>query len=147
MRSWALTLVIPSAGPLLMFIQALSQGFASPLLSHEREQTGISATIIECAIAAIATVKVFNAADMESQRANDSFRRPKTAATKLNRVWGTTSGIAQFVMMGMYRLLRHLLMFNSPRLPYVSYFPHRRSEIAHVAQDHPNEVLWRTPAA
>jgi len=102
MRSWALTLVILSAVPLLMFIQALSQGFASPLLSHEREQTGIAATIIDRAVAAIATVKAFNAADMESQRANDSFLRLKTAATKLNRVWGTTSGIAQFVMMGMF---------------------------------------------
>jgi len=102
MRSWALTLVILSAVPILMLIQGLSQGFASPLLAHEREQTGIAATIIDRAIAAIATVKAFNAAEMESQRANVSFLRLKKAATMLNRVWGTTSGIAQFVMMAMF---------------------------------------------
>ena len=101
-RSWALTLVILSAVPILMLIQGLSQGFASPLLAHEREQTGIAATIIDRAIAAIATVKAFNAAEMESQRANVSFLRLKKAASMLNRVWGTTSGIAQFVMMAMF---------------------------------------------
>jgi len=69
---------------------ALSQGFASPLLAHEREQTGIAATIIDRSIAAIATVKTFNAAEMESERANASFLRLKKAATMLNRVWGTT---------------------------------------------------------
>jgi len=47
MRSWALTLVILSAVPILMLIQGLSQGFASPLLAHAREQTGIAATIID----------------------------------------------------------------------------------------------------
>jgi ATP-binding cassette subfamily B (MDR/TAP) protein 1 len=99
MRSWALTLVILSAVLILMLIQGLSQGFASPLLTHEREQTGIGATIIDRAIAAIATVKAFNAADMESQRANVSFLRLKKAATMLNRIWGTTSGIAQFMML------------------------------------------------
>ncbi|KIM36272.1 hypothetical protein M413DRAFT_319602 [Hebeloma cylindrosporum] len=102
MRSWALTLVILSAVPLLMFIQGLSQGFASPLLAHEREQTGIAATVIDRAIAAIATVKAFNATEMESERANHSFLRLKVAAKRLNKVWGTTSGIAQFVMMAMF---------------------------------------------
>jgi len=102
LRSWALTLVILSAVPILMLIQGLSQGFASPLLAHEREQTGVAATIIDRAIAAIATVKAFNASDMESHRANDSFHRLKVAAKRLNGVWGTTSGIAQFVMMAMF---------------------------------------------
>ena len=71
-------------------------------LAHECEQTGIAATIIDRAIAAIATVKAFNAAEMESQRANASFLQLKKAARKLDRVWGTTSGIAQFVMMVMF---------------------------------------------
>ena len=44
-------------------------------------------------------MKAFNAAEMESQRANISFLRLKKAANMLNRVWGTTSGIAQFMMM------------------------------------------------
>lgn len=97
LRSWALTLVILSAVPLLMFIQALSQRFASPLLTHE--QTGISATIIDHAIA---TIKAFNATKMENKRAKDSFVRLEVAAKRLNGVWGATSGIAQFIMMSMF---------------------------------------------
>ncbi|CAA7263408.1 unnamed protein product [Cyclocybe aegerita] len=102
MRSWALTLVILSAVPVLVFVQALSQGFASPLLAHEREQTGVAATIIDRAVAAIATVKAFNATAHENSRAQDSFHHLKIAARRLNAVWGFTSGIAQFVMMAMF---------------------------------------------
>ena len=63
-RSWSLTLVILSAFPILMFVQALSQA-ARPLLESEREHTGVSATIINRAISAISTVKVFNAVPYE----------------------------------------------------------------------------------
>jgi ATP-binding cassette, subfamily B (MDR/TAP), member 1 len=62
MRSWSLTLVILSA---VTIVQALSQNLANPLLSFECEQTGISATIIDRAISAIATVKFFNAIPMK----------------------------------------------------------------------------------
>jgi ATP-binding cassette subfamily B (MDR/TAP) protein 1 len=102
MRSWSLTLVILSAVPILMFVQALSQTFANPLLSAERDQTGLSATIIDRAISAISTVKVFNAIPYETSRANQSFNNLKSAAIKLNFVWGLTSGMAQFVMMAMF---------------------------------------------
>ena len=102
MRSWSLTLVILSAVPVLMIVQALSQAFANPLLSAEREQTGVSATIIDRAISAIATVKAFNATTYENSRATHSFNNLKSAATKLNLVWGFTSGMAQFIMMAMF---------------------------------------------
>ena len=102
MRSWSLTLVILSAVPILMFVQALSQTLANPLLSAERDQTGVSATIIDRAISAISTVKVFNAVLYESFRATQSFNNLKSAAIKLNLVWGFTSGMAQFVMMAMF---------------------------------------------
>ncbi|KAF8154773.1 P-loop containing nucleoside triphosphate hydrolase protein [Crassisporium funariophilum] len=102
LRSWQLTLVILSAVPLLMFIQGFSQAFAGPLLQHEREQTGIAATVIDRAVAAIATVKAFNAAPYEKAQAGEVFDSLKAAARKLNIVWGTTSAVAQFVMMGMF---------------------------------------------
>ncbi|KAF9531240.1 P-loop containing nucleoside triphosphate hydrolase protein [Crepidotus variabilis] len=102
LRSWALTLVILSAVPILMFIQALSQGFAAPLLAAERHQTGVSATIIERAVSAISTVKAFNAAPLELTRASNSFTSLRNIATRLNGVWGFTSGLAQFVMMAMF---------------------------------------------
>ena len=101
-RSWSLTLVILSAVPILMFVQTLSQSLATPLLAAERQQTGISATIIDRAISAISTVKVFNAIPYETTRAVKSFNNLKSAAKKLNLVWGCTSGLAQFIMMGMF---------------------------------------------
>jgi ATP-binding cassette, subfamily B (MDR/TAP), member 1 len=102
MRSWSLTLVILSAVPILMFVQALSQTFANRLLSAERDQTGVSATIIDRAISAISTVKVFNAIPYETSRATQSFHNLKSATIKLNLVWGFTSGIAQIVMTAIF---------------------------------------------
>ena len=101
-HSWSLTLVILSAVPVLMIVQAFSQAFANPLLSAEREQTAISATIVDRAISAISTVKAFNAASYETSRATQSFKNLQTAAKNLTLVWGFTSGIAQFVMMAMF---------------------------------------------
>jgi ATP-binding cassette, subfamily B (MDR/TAP), member 1 len=85
-----------------MIVQALSQAFAIPLLSAEREQTGVSGTIIDRAISAIATVKAFNAATYENSRATLLFKNLKSAAIKLNLVWGFTSGMAQFIKMAMF---------------------------------------------
>ncbi|PPR00099.1 hypothetical protein CVT24_008957, partial [Panaeolus cyanescens] len=102
MRSWALTLVILSAVPLLIFIQGLSQGFANPLLAYEREQTAIAATIVDRAVAAISTVKAFNAQTFELRRAKASFSSLTGAAKKLNALWATTSGLSQFVMFAMF---------------------------------------------
>ena len=59
-RSWSLTLVILSAVPLLLLLQAISQRFAGPLLAEERKASARSATLVERATAAISTVKAFN---------------------------------------------------------------------------------------
>jgi ATP-binding cassette subfamily B (MDR/TAP) protein 1 len=100
--SWALTLVILSVGSLLMIVQGLSQGFANPLLAHERDQTGRAATITDRAVAAISTVKTFNATGLEYSRASSVFGRLRRAARKLNALWATTSGVSQFVMMATF---------------------------------------------
>ena len=64
-----------------MIVQAFSQTFATPLLA-EREQTGLSATIIDRAVSPIATVKAFNAASYETARATQSFVNLKLAARR-----------------------------------------------------------------
>jgi ATP-binding cassette, subfamily B (MDR/TAP), member 1 len=61
-HSWALTLVILSAVPLLTVVQALSQSLASPLVASECSETETAATLIDRALASISTVKAFNAA-------------------------------------------------------------------------------------
>jgi ATP-binding cassette subfamily B (MDR/TAP) protein 1 len=102
MRSWSLTLVILSAVPLLMLIQAFSQAFAGPLLAIERAQTATSATLVDRAVAAIATVKAFNAVPHELASLSRILDRIRGAVTRLSAVWGFTSCLAQFVMMSMF---------------------------------------------
>src|SRR6266576_3459437 len=64
-RSWALTLVVLSAVPVLIFIQGLSQSITGPLLAQEHVHTANAATLVDRAIASIATVKAFNAVPHE----------------------------------------------------------------------------------
>ena len=101
-RSWALTLVILSAVPVLMIIQGVSQGVAGPLLTIERAQTATAATLVDRAVAAIATVKAFNAATYEHSTLSVALNKMRAVAKKCNAVWGFTSGLAQFVMMAMF---------------------------------------------
>ncbi|KAF8331212.1 P-loop containing nucleoside triphosphate hydrolase protein [Amanita rubescens] len=70
----------------LIFIQGLSQSITGPLLAQEHVHTANAATLVDRAIASIATVKAFNAVPHEI----------------LTAVWGLTSGLAQFVMMSMF---------------------------------------------
>ena len=101
-RSWSLTLVILSAVPVLIFIQGLSQAFASPLLATERSQTATAATLVDRAVSAIATVKAFNASTHEQLTLAKVLDKMRDAARKCNSVWGVTSSLAQFVMMAMF---------------------------------------------
>ncbi|KAJ7219370.1 P-loop containing nucleoside triphosphate hydrolase protein [Mycena pura] len=101
-RSWALTLVILSAVPILIVIQTLSQTFAGPLLNVERSKTATAATHVDRAVTNIATVKAFNAAAYEQTNLSAALDQMTAATKKLNAVWSLTSGLAQFVMMGMF---------------------------------------------
>ncbi|KAM6501467.1 P-loop containing nucleoside triphosphate hydrolase protein [Amanita muscaria] len=101
-RSWALTLVILSAVPILTFIQGFSQSIAGPLLSSERSQTGSAATLIDRAIASISTVKAFNAGPHELSSTSHILSSLDKLGKRLSLVWATTSGLSQFVMMSMF---------------------------------------------
>ncbi|KAF9559515.1 P-loop containing nucleoside triphosphate hydrolase protein [Agrocybe pediades] len=101
-RSWALTLVILSALPILAIIQNLANVLAVPILATEREHNGVAATVIDRAAAAIATVKAFNAAVYEHARANAVFQLLLKDGGKINRLWASTSGAAQFVTMAIF---------------------------------------------
>ncbi|OJT10679.1 Multidrug resistance protein 1 [Trametes pubescens] len=100
--SWSLTLVILSAVPVLMIIQALSQGFVGPRLASERVHSASAATLIDRAVAAIATVKAFNAEVHEQEQLDDMVEKIRSAAVKCHAVWGISSGASQFVMMAMF---------------------------------------------
>jgi ATP-binding cassette, subfamily B (MDR/TAP), member 1 len=70
--------------------------------AKEREQIGVAATIVEHAVASIATVKAFNAQILELKRATESFVFLKNISKKLDTVWAFTSGVSQFVTMAMF---------------------------------------------
>ncbi|KAL0945944.1 hypothetical protein HGRIS_012223 [Hohenbuehelia grisea] len=101
-RSYQLTLVILSAVPVLIFIQGLSQGFAGPLLAVERTQSAVAATRIDRAIAAISTVKAFNASVYEQTTLATCLDALNSIGRRLFTVWGATSGLSQFVTMSMF---------------------------------------------
>ncbi|KAJ8596855.1 hypothetical protein M405DRAFT_804734 [Rhizopogon salebrosus TDB-379] len=97
-----LTLVILSAAPALIIIQAFSQVLAGPLLARERAFTASAATVVERAVSAVATVKAFNAAIHETRVLSRVLERVSGAANGLAGIWGLTSGLSQFVTMAMF---------------------------------------------
>ncbi|CAL1709774.1 unnamed protein product [Somion occarium] len=101
-RSWSLTLVILSAVPLMMFIQALSQAFVGPNLNNERTHTAAAATLVDRAVSAISTVKAFNAELHEAENIGAILDKLQSAANRCITVWGITASLSQFVMMAMF---------------------------------------------
>ena len=101
-QSWSLTLIILSAVPVLVVIQTASQIFAGAHLTVERATTATAATLVDRAVAAIATVKAFNAETHEQETIGRVLDAMQTAANKCITVWGITSSLGQFVMMAMF---------------------------------------------
>jgi ATP-binding cassette subfamily B (MDR/TAP) protein 1 len=101
-RSWSLTLVILSAVPALMAVQVASQVFATPPLERERAETAVAATLVDRAVAAIATVKAFNAQPTELAHIGATLDRVRAAADRCNAVWAVTSGLSQFATYAMF---------------------------------------------
>ncbi|TFY57705.1 hypothetical protein EVJ58_g6862 [Rhodofomes roseus] len=101
-QSWSLTLIILSAVPVLMVIQTASQIFAGAHLGVERATTATAATLVDRAVAAIATVKAFNAETHEQETIGRVLDAMQVAANKCITVWGITSSLGQFVMMAMF---------------------------------------------
>lgn len=100
--SWSLTLVILSTFPILVILGGLSQGLSQNLLMGERSYTAIAATLVDRAVAAIATVKAFNASDHELKALEGALTGIKTVADKIVTLWGVTMGLTQFFMMSMF---------------------------------------------
>ncbi|KAF7293241.1 p-loop containing nucleoside triphosphate hydrolase protein [Mycena chlorophos] len=101
-RSYSLTLIILLAVPVLVGIQFASQSVAGPLLATERRETTVAATLVDRTVSGINTVKAFNAVEHEQRSLDAVLSRIESSVWKLVAVWGLTSGLAQFVMMGMF---------------------------------------------
>ncbi|KAN0136949.1 P-loop containing nucleoside triphosphate hydrolase protein [Lactarius tabidus] len=101
-RSWALTLVILAVIPVIIILQIVSQRLAGPLIAVERVQLGLAATLVERAVSAIATVKAFNATSFEQSAFLTVTQKLQSTAWRVNRLWAITSGLNQFIAMGMF---------------------------------------------
>ena len=97
-----MTLVILSAVPVLIFIQALSQSLVSPRLNGERAHTATAATLVDRAVAAIATVKAFNAEVHEEKAISAVLDKLQQSANDCITVWGFTATLSHFAMMAMF---------------------------------------------
>jgi ATP-binding cassette, subfamily B (MDR/TAP), member 1 len=102
LRSWALSLVILAVVPVIVVLQAVSQGLAGPVLAIERAQLGLAATLVERAVSAIATVKASNAVSFEQSAFASVSRKLQKTAWRVNRVWAITSGFNQFIALAMF---------------------------------------------
>lgn len=101
-RSWALTLVILAVIPVIIVLQIVSQRLAGPLIAIERAQLGLAATLVERAVSAISTVKAFNATAFEQSAFLSVTQKIQNTAWRVNRLWAVTSGLNQFIAMGMF---------------------------------------------
>lgn len=101
-RSWALTLVILSAVPILSIIQGVSQRVAEPLLMNYRKVSDSASSLLTRAFIGISTVKTFNAEVFEHSAFLEKLSRMARIDLRLFATWGTTSGFTQISMMGMF---------------------------------------------
>ena len=76
----------------------------------------------------------FNPASHKHERATFSFVPLQAASKRLNAVWGMTSALAQFVIMGMFV---QGFWFSSKLVRIVSQLP------AQPPTNHPNKMLWQ----
>jgi ATP-binding cassette subfamily B (MDR/TAP) protein 1 len=100
--SWSLTLVVLSTFPILIILGGVSQGLSQNLLMGERSYTAIAATLVDRAVAAIATVKAFNAFGHELKALEGALIGIKTAAGGIITLWSVNTGLTQFFMMSMF---------------------------------------------
>ncbi|KAF9777526.1 P-loop containing nucleoside triphosphate hydrolase protein [Thelephora terrestris] len=100
--SWSLALVVLSTFPILVLLGGLSQGLSQGLLAGERSYTATAATLVDRAVASIATVKAFNAFDHELKVLERALTGIKTAAGKIITLWGVSMGFTQFFLMSMF---------------------------------------------
>ncbi|KAF8323853.1 hypothetical protein DL93DRAFT_2222741 [Clavulina sp. PMI_390] len=88
--------------PALILTQAISQMLSGPRLDAERRFTASAGTHIERAVASIATVKAFNAINVEVAAAGSFIDRSVQAYRRCIAVWAGASGITQFVVYAMF---------------------------------------------
>ncbi|WWD10364.1 hypothetical protein V865_008499 [Kwoniella europaea PYCC6329] len=99
-----LALVTLSTIPLVVLTQIITQVFAAPLHASERRAFAEASTNVERVTSAISTVKVHNAQQAEEDRFLNLIGKGKTSLIKQGLVWGISSGMTDFLLLGTFVL-------------------------------------------
>ncbi|GAA5867089.1 hypothetical protein JCM1840_001479 [Sporobolomyces johnsonii] len=101
-RDYRLTFVILATVPLLSIFVGISERFAGPLANQDRECTTKCSARVDRIVAAIPTVKAFNAEEQELKGFQVLTKQAFSAYIKLHFVWGLRSGFTQFMLLAMF---------------------------------------------
>ncbi|WRT66924.1 uncharacterized protein IL334_003889 [Kwoniella shivajii] len=99
-----LALVTLSTIPLVVLTQIITQVLAAPLHASERRAFAEASTNVERVTAAIATVKVHNAQQVEQERFLDLVGKGKQSLIKQGLVWGISTGLTDLLLLGTFVL-------------------------------------------
>lgn len=97
-----LALVILSSVPLLILLNTATQMVVAPMYSTERRAFAEASTQVERTTAAIATVKAFNAQNLESEAFTRMVYRASASLVKQAVVWATALGGTTFLTLSMF---------------------------------------------
>nr|XP_018264066.1 ATP-binding cassette, subfamily B (MDR/TAP), member 1 [Kwoniella dejecticola CBS 10117]OBR86224.1 ATP-binding cassette, subfamily B (MDR/TAP), member 1 [Kwoniella dejecticola CBS 10117] len=103
-KSPVLAIVTLSTIPLVVLTQIITQVAASPLLAEERRAFAEASTNVERVTSAISTVKAHNAQSVESGKFRDLIAKGKKSLVRQGLVWGTSSGMTDFLLLGTFVL-------------------------------------------
>lgn len=101
-KSWNLTLVTLSAIPAVVIVQSVTQVLVGPRFEAERRALAEASTNIERATGAIATVKAFNAQEMENERFKKRAEQAKRNYISQSLIWSFANAGSHFLLMTMF---------------------------------------------
>ena len=100
--SYQLTLVVLAGFPLVIIVTALTERFAAPLLSKDRDLTATTANRIERSVNAIAAVKAFNAETVETRAIYPLLKKIESTYNRLAFIWGIRLGFTSFSLLSIF---------------------------------------------
>lgn len=100
--SWSLTLIILASLPIIIVVFAISAPRIRLHIRLEQSHLSHAASRLICAIAAITTVKSFNAQAEETFRVDTILNLATTAYLRLAQINGLQQGVVRFLVLAMF---------------------------------------------
>jgi ATP-binding cassette, subfamily B (MDR/TAP), member 1 len=100
--SWSLTLTILASLPIIIVVFAISARRIQHRIRLEQSHLSHAASRLICAVAAITTVKAFNAQAEETSRVDTTLNLATTAYPRIAQINGLQQGIVRFLVLAMF---------------------------------------------